>query len=60
MPKCDFNKVANLLCFRLSGRFLGIASLVFSKYGMMLETYMKLRMRAGFSGKAFLPQKLEK
>ena len=47
--------------FRLSGRFLGIVSLVFSKFWDMLETHMKLCMTEPyFLEKIFLPSKLEK
>ena len=50
------------LFFHLSGHFLGIVSLVFSKFiGMVLETLLKLWMiELDFPEKKFLPQKLEK
>ena len=47
--------------FRLSGCFLGIVSLVFSRFGMVLETQMKLYVtELDFLEKIFLTPKLRK
>ena len=47
--------------FRLSGRFLGIVSLVFSKFWHDARNpYEVLRDRAGFSRKKIFAQKLGK
>ena len=48
------------LSFCLSGCFLGITSLVFSNFDMVLEIHMKLYVTAGFSGNFFCPQNWEK
>ena len=60
MPKCGFNKVANFLSFRLSGRFLGIASLVFSKLWHGVRNLYEVAHESWIFWKNFFAPKIRK
>ena len=60
MPKCDFNKVANLLSFCLSGHFLGIASLVFSKLWHGVRNLYEVAHENWIFWKSFFAPKIRK